>query len=96
MGFWNTSSAPAENLLMFHPMPPVFIDATDQQSTSSKAQEESCYTLMGYLHFFLTFPSASAAGINKLILSATLLRQPKAETASLYLFKYVLLCFFFL
>lgn len=39
---------------------------------------------MGYLHFFPTFPSASADAISELILSTT---QPKAETVSLYLFK---------
>lgn len=45
----------------------------------------------GTCTFFLHF----SHGINKLILSATLLRQPKAETERLYPFKYVLPFFFF-
>lgn len=60
-------------------MPLVFTDAMDIQNTSPKAQDESCYALMGYLHFFLTFPSAEADGISELILSPTLLRQQKAK-----------------
>lgn len=79
---WASETQPVlqwKNLLMFYLMPLVLSDATDIQSTSPKAHEESCYALMGYLHFFLTFPSASAYGINGLILSATLLRQRKAK-----------------
>lgn len=52
---------------MFYLTPLVFIDATDIQSTSPKGHDESYYALMGYLHFFVIFPSASADGISELI-----------------------------